>query len=93
MLLDLLLSKFIQAVGAKQSVHWFLGGRVAVIQQRTNVWVGSPSPIEANGGKYAMNMGWERILLLRIYINLRTYCDFFVQRCNNTHVIHICVTA
>ena len=30
--------------GAKQLVHWFLGGKVAVIQQGTIAWVGSPSP-------------------------------------------------
>ena len=30
-------------VGAKQPVQWFLGGRVVVIQQGTNVWVGLPS--------------------------------------------------
>ena len=26
----------------KQPIHWYLGGRVAVIQQITIVWVGSP---------------------------------------------------
>jgi hypothetical protein len=30
--------------GAKEPVHWFLGGRDAVIQQGTSVWVGLPSP-------------------------------------------------
>lgn len=30
-------------IGAKQHVHWILGSRVAVIQQETSVWVGSPS--------------------------------------------------
>ena len=29
-------------VGEKQPVHWFLGGRIAVIQQGAIVWVGSP---------------------------------------------------
>ena len=28
--------------GAKQPVHWFLGGKIAIIQQGTNVWVDSP---------------------------------------------------
>ena len=32
-------------VGEKQPIQWFLGGKVAVIQQGTSVWVGSPSPI------------------------------------------------
>jgi len=31
--------------GAKQSVHWFLGGMVALMQQGTNVWFGMPSPL------------------------------------------------
>ena len=31
-------------VGAKQRVHWFLGGMVAFTQQGTIVWVGSPFP-------------------------------------------------
>ena len=30
-------------VGAKQPVLWFLGGKVAVIQQGTSIWVGLPS--------------------------------------------------
>ena len=30
-------------VGAKQPVHWYLGGRVAIVQQGANVWVGPPS--------------------------------------------------
>ena len=29
-------------VGAKQLVHWFLGGKGLGIQQGTSVWVGSP---------------------------------------------------
>ena len=28
---------------AKQPVYWFLGGMAAIIQQKTIVWVGSPS--------------------------------------------------
>ena len=35
---------------AKQSVHWFLGGRVVVIQQENNVWVGWPCPQKCMGG-------------------------------------------
>ena len=31
-------------VGEKQPIQWFLRGKVAVIQQGTSVWVGSPSP-------------------------------------------------
>ena len=29
-------------VGAKQPVHWFLGGKGLGIQQGTSVWVGLP---------------------------------------------------
>ena len=28
--------------GANQPIHWFLGGKGLGIQQRTDVWVGSP---------------------------------------------------
>ena len=31
-----------QGAGAKQPVHWFLGGKGLGIQQGTSVWVGSP---------------------------------------------------
>ena len=31
-------------VGTKHPMHWFLGGKAAIIQQGTNVWVGLPSP-------------------------------------------------
>jgi hypothetical protein len=32
------------AAGAKQPVHWFLGGKVVVIQQGSSARIGSPSP-------------------------------------------------
>ena len=35
-----------QWVGAKQHVHWFLGGKGLGIQQETSVWVGSPKSPE-----------------------------------------------
>ena len=32
--------------GAKQPIYLYLGGRASVVQQGTNIWVGSPfSPI------------------------------------------------
>ena len=34
---------YMPMVGAKQPVLWFLGGKVAVIQQETTIWVGLPS--------------------------------------------------
>ena len=39
--------------GAKQPVHWFLGGKSLGIQQGTSVWVGSPkSRFQAVPGKF-----------------------------------------
>ena len=36
------------AARVKQHVYSFLVGRVASIQQGIGVWVGSPSPVDAN---------------------------------------------
>ena len=60
-----------------------------------------------NKSTYVVNMGWERVLLLRIcnkIQNLKRSCDFFIRHChinfqtcenhpNITHVPHLCEIA
>ena len=36
--------------GAKQPVHWFLGGKGLGIQQGTSVWVGLPKSLHQGKG-------------------------------------------
>jgi hypothetical protein len=42
---------YFKGAEADQPIQWYLGGRVADIQQVTNVWVGSPSPFKDKSNK------------------------------------------
>ena len=65
-----------QGIGAKQPVHWYLGGRVVVIQQGTNVWVGLPYP---QLGHYDHNVNEAFDVIQRAIISFPVHHDLVLN--------------
>ena len=47
----------------KQHIYLYLGGKVAVIQQGTNVWVGSASPTRRGARTHRKVMSWKSLFV------------------------------
>lgn len=50
-IIKVLSMSYFKGVEANQPIHSYLGGRIAVIQQETNVWIGSPSSFKGKSNK------------------------------------------